>query len=145
MRWLAMCYNVGRQEDKSVTPEERFERIEQKIEFITNWQAQFSADLQQTREELREEMRQKEAALQKQIDQHEKLIGELNGAVVALVGMVGRLSEGQVRLAEAQVRTEEGMRKLEEKAAETEERLNVFITVVERYISERQKGESEET
>jgi chromosome segregation ATPase len=140
-----MCYNVGRQEDKSVTPEERFERIEQKIEFITNWQAQFSADLQQTREELREEMRQKEAALQKQIDQHEKLIGELNGAVVALVGMVGRLSEGQVRLAEAQVRTEEGMRKLEEKAAETEERLNVFITVVERYISERQKGESEET
>jgi chromosome segregation ATPase len=124
-----------------MTPEERFERIEQKIEFIVNQQAQFAIDLQA----LREELQQSHTVLQKQIDQQQQQIGKLNEAVVGLVGMVGRLAEAQAKTEARMVEVAEGMRKLEEKGAETEERLNVFIHVVERYFSERQKGESEET
>jgi chromosome segregation ATPase len=117
-----------------MTPEERFERIEQKIEFIVNQQAQFAIDLQA----LREELQQSHAVLQNQINR-------LNEAVLGLVGMVGRLAEAQAKTEARMVEVAEGMRKLEEKGAETEERLNIFINVVERYLSERQKGESEET
>jgi hypothetical protein len=111
-----------------MTPEERFERIEQKIEFIVEQQAQFSIDLQA----LREETQQMNAIAQKQI-------AKLNEAVVGLIGMVGRLSDAQARTEASLANMAQGMRKWEEKAAETDERLNIFINFVERYLGERQK------
>jgi len=105
-----------------MTPEERFERIEQKIEFIVNQQAQFSIDLvnQQARftadlQQLREQM------------------NRLTEATLAVVGITGKL-------AEAQARTDAKVAELAEKGAETEERLNAFINFVERYLSERREG-----
>jgi len=115
-----------------MTPEERFERIEREIEFIVKQQGQFSADLQQERQERRE----REALIQKQIDQ-------TNAAVVAAVGMIGRLSEAQAETEAKLKEVAEGMRKLEEKGAETEERLNLFINFVERYLSQRDNGKGE--
>src|SRR5437870_1127073 len=104
-----------------MTAEERFERIEQKIEFIVNQQAQFSADLQQEREERRE----REALLQQQLDRHQEQINKLNEAMVGMIGMMGRLSEAQAETArelkEIARELREGIRKLEEKGAETEE------------------------
>jgi hypothetical protein len=114
-----------------MTPEERFERIEQKIEFIVNQQAQFMIDLQ---------------TMQQQIDQNhrqtQEQINKLNEATLTLAVAQMKSEAKLAALAEAQTKREEGMRRLEEKGAETEERLNAFINFVERYLSERQKSES---
>jgi predicted nucleic acid-binding Zn-ribbon protein len=115
-----------------MTPEERFERIEQKIEFIVDQQAQFSIDLQQLREA--------QVMVQGQID-------GLKDSTVAIIGIIGKLAEAQARteanvaeLAEAQARMDVKIAELAAKGAETEERLNIFISVVERYISQQQDG-----
>jgi chromosome segregation ATPase len=108
--------------------EERFERIEQKIEFIVNQQAQFVTDLQA--------LQGVQAAVQLQIN-------KLNEAMLTLAMAQVRTEAKLAALAEAQARTEEGMRRLEEKGTETEERLNAFINFVERYLSDRQKEEPE--
>lgn len=118
-----------------MTPEERFERIEQKIEFIVNQQAQFAADLQQARGDLRAEMQERQALMQQQIDQHEKQINALNTAVVALIGTTHGLTE-------AQKKTEAELKELAVVARESQERLNIFINVVERYLSERRNGQA---
>jgi peptidoglycan hydrolase CwlO-like protein len=99
---------------QTMTSEERFERIEQKVEFIVNQQAQFSVDLQSLRET--------QAVMQAQI-------GQLTDQMTVTLALVGQL-------AEAQAKTEATLQKLEEKGAETEERLNIFINFVERYLSE---------
>jgi predicted nucleic acid-binding Zn-ribbon protein len=119
-----------------MTPEERFERIEQKIEFIVNQQAQFAADLQEERRERRE----REALMQQQIDTIQGHVNTLALAMVDLSVKMERLTEAQARSDEKIARLAEGMQKLEEKSAETEERLNVFITFVERYLSQRDNG-----
>jgi chromosome segregation ATPase len=105
-----------------MTPEERFERIEQKIEFIVDQQAQFSIGLQQLRET--------QAVMQGQID-------KLKDAVVAMITMIGDLADGQKKLTEAQARMDAKIAELAAKGAETEGRLNIFISVVERYISQQ--------
>jgi len=114
-----------------MTPEERFERIEQKMEFIVNQQAQFAADLLRAQEERRE----REALMQQQIDRHEKQINALNTAVVALVGTTHGL-------AEAHKRTEAELKELAVVMKESQERLNIFINMVERYLSERRDGQA---
>ena len=123
-----------------MTPEERFERIERQIEFIVNQQAQFSVDLEKSREELRE----REAVLQKQIDGHEKQINALNSAAVALITTTHQLAEAQAEtqaeLKELAATTKEAVQKLEEKSAETQERLHILIDTFERYLSERRNG-----
>jgi chromosome segregation ATPase len=120
-----------------MTPEERFERIEQQIEFIVNQQAQFSADLQQEREERKE----REALLQKQIDQSREQIHEINAAIVGLAGMMGELSKAQKITNAKLAEVAEGLKRLEAKGTETEERLNAFIVIVERYITRRENGQ----
>ncbi len=54
-----------------------------------------------------------------------------------MVGIVGRLSQTQEKLA---AEVAESRRRADEKIAETNERLNIFINVLERYISERRNG-----
>ncbi|MDX6529328.1 MAG: hypothetical protein QOH41_1618 [Blastocatellia bacterium] len=100
------------------------EEIGQRIEFIIEQQAQFTSDIQILRE-----VQAADNALLK--EQHRNL----SDAVVAVVGMVGRL-------AEAQERTDRGVSDLAEKVSEltdaqarTDERLNIFINVVEKYRS----------
>jgi len=117
-----------------MTPEERFERIEQKIEFIVNQQAQFSID-------LANQQAQFAADLQRLRGQVERL----TDAMITLVGMVGKLTEAQAKTDANVAELAVAMRKLEEKGAETEERLNAFISFVERYLSEQQDRKHEET
>lgn len=102
-----------------MTPEERFERIEQKIEFIVNQQAQFSVDFVNL-----------QARFSADLQQLREQVSRLADASLAMMGMIGKL-------AEAQARTEAKVAELAEKGAETEERLNAFISFVERYIGQR--------
>ena len=99
--------------------------LRQKMEFIVEHQAQFAADIQKLGEA--------------QVEADARMT-RIEGAVVTVVDLLGQLARSQERtvvqlaeLAEAQKRTDEAL-------AETNERLNSFITFVERYISERQNG-----
>lgn len=104
------------------------EEINRKIEFIINQQAQFAADLQSLRE-----VQAADSAFMRE-SYH-----TLTGAVTTLVNLVGKLAEAQERtelkLAEYAARTDAKLAELAEAQARTDERLNIFINIVERYIS----------
>ena len=96
------------------------EETQKRIEFIIEQQAQFSADIQQLKEV--------QIRAQEQIDllretqaQSEARVSRVEDAIVRLVNVVERLADAQ---------------------AQTDERLNIFISVVEKYISERRNGKS---
>ena len=86
------------------------EEMNKKMEFIVEQQAQFAADI--------EVMREIQAADAKLLKAETKLLKEqyrnLSDALTTVVGLIGTLAQVQTR---------------------TDERLNVFINVVERYIS----------
>ena len=101
------------------------EEMQRNMEFIVSQQAQFAADIQ----ELKAAQVQAEARMTR-----------IEGALVTVVDIVGQLARRQettttqiAELVEAQKRTDEAL-------AETNDRLNSFITFVERYISGRQNG-----
>jgi hypothetical protein len=100
------------------------DEIHRTMEFILQQQAQFTTDMIQMREE-----HAKFAAETRQN------IGRLGEAVLALTGMIGKL-------AIAQDRTEQKVAQLAEAQIRTDERLNAFIAVVERYISEHRNGKN---
>lgn len=109
------------------------EEMQEKMEFIVNQQAQFAADIQ---------------ILQESQSELTKKYHQLTDAVITVVGVVGKLAETQERtareMAEAQKRTDAKFAELAAAHAETGERLNIFISVVERYISERRNGRARE-
>lgn len=86
------------------------EEMNKKMEFIVEHQAKFAADIQITRE-----VQAADAKL-------------LKDAVIGVVEIVGSLTR-------AQMRTDESIKLLTESQQRTDERLNIFINVVERYIS----------
>ncbi|MBI4454359.1 MAG: hypothetical protein HY644_00500 [Acidobacteria bacterium] len=107
-----------------MTPEERFDRIEQQIEFLAGHQAQMAAA----------------------IDRHSEQIGQLGDFLLRLSRFAEefahetaerfhRTDEQLDRLTKAQRQTEEELKRLAESQRRTDERLNVLINVVERYFS----------
>jgi hypothetical protein len=107
------------------------EEMNKKMEFIVEQQAQFVADI-----EVMREVQAQDAKLLKEQDR------KLSDALIAVVGMVGNLTQAQLRdndktnvLAQAQMRTDESLNLLAQAQTRTEERLNIFINVVERHIS----------
>jgi hypothetical protein len=100
------------------------EEMNKRMEFIVEQQAQFAADIQVMRE-----IQAQDANLLKEQDR------KLSDAVVAVVGMIGNLVQSQTR-------TDESIKFLIEVQARTEQRLNIFINVVERYISGNGRSES---
>ena len=93
------------------------EEMNKKMEFIVEQQAQFAADI--------EKMREVQAADAKLLKEQDR---KLSDALIAVVGIIGNLTQ-------ALTRTDESVKFLTEAQARTEERLNVFINVVERFIS----------
>jgi hypothetical protein len=100
------------------------EEMNKRMEFIVEQQAQFAADIQVMRE-----IQAQDANLLKEQDR------KLSDAVVAVVEMIGNLVQSQTR-------TDESIKFLIEAQARTEQRLNIFINIVERYISGNGGSES---
>ena len=98
------------------------EQFERRMEFIIEQQAQFSADIL----ELKEVQKAEAQLWREEYD-------NFTDAMTTIVGVVGKL-------AQAQERTDEQLSQLTAKQAESDDRLNVFITVVERYISGNGRG-----
>lgn len=100
------------------------DELNQKMEFIVEQQAQFAADIGVIREiQAADAKHLKEET--KLLKEETKLLKEghrtLSNAVITVVGLIGTLTEAQKR---------------------TEERLNIFIDVVERYISGNGRSEN---
>ena len=104
------------------------EDINRKLEFIIEQQAQFVADIQSLRE-----VQAADSAFMRESYR------SLTGAVTTIVDLVGKLAQAQERtdakLAELASRTDANIAELAETQARTDERLNIFINIVERYIS----------
>jgi hypothetical protein len=100
------------------------EEMNQKMEFIVEHQAKFAADIEMMRVVQESEARRVKDGLLGMMD---------------IVGNLARIqmnSEGRItQLAEMQPHTEEGIKRLTEAQARTDARLNIFINVVEGYIS----------
>ena len=92
--------------------------IEKIIQFILDQQAKFAADIQQ----LGEAQKQAEGRLSR-----------LEGAMVIGVNLMNDLTKNVSTLTEAQKQTENTVSELTEK-------MDAFITTVERYISEGRNG-----
>ena len=93
------------------------EEMNKKMEFIVEQQAKFAAEI-----EIMREVQATDTRLLKEQGR------KLSDALITVVGIVGNLTE-------AQTRTDESIKRLSEAQTRTEERLNIFINVVERYIS----------
>jgi ATP-dependent RNA circularization protein (DNA/RNA ligase family) len=111
-----------------MTPEE----MERAIEFLLDHHAKFAAELQQSREDM-QIIRETQREFQSQL-------GKLGEAVIALTGMVGRIAEAQIRTDTRVAELAEAQFKTDEQVTEIAGRLNDFIVVVERYISEGRNG-----
>ena len=100
------------------------EEIGQRIEFIIEQQAQFASDIQVLRE-----IQAADTKLLKEQYQN------LSAAVVTVVGLVGKIAEAQERTDKRVDELAEGLARTDAHVAELADRLNIFINVVEKYIS----------
>src|SRR4051812_23251963 len=94
------------------------DKIQKQMEFIVEQQAQFASDIGQLKDIV---ARLANTSLQR--------IENLENKVSALV--------------DAQIKTEGNLSTLAEAQVHTDERLNAFISVVERYISNDRNGDSQ--
>lgn len=100
------------------------EEIGQRIEFIIEQQAQFTSDIQILRE-----IQASDTKLLK--EQYRNL----SDAVVTVVGLVGKIAEAQERTDQRVADLAEGLARTDAQVSDLTERLNIFINVVEKYIS----------
>jgi outer membrane murein-binding lipoprotein Lpp len=115
------------------------EEMEQAIQFLIENQAQISAEQMK----LTGDVQTLTAGVEKLTADVQKLTadvqtltesqGLLTQAIIANTGQIGRL-------ADAQARTDVKFQEMAQAQVELAERLNAFIVVVERYISERSSG-----
>ena len=97
------------------------EEMNKKMEFIVEQQANFAAQIEMMREvQVADAKLLKEET--KQLKEHQRTLSD---AVLTIVGLIRNLTEVQQRMEE----------RLTEAQRRTDERLNIFINVVERYIS----------
>ena len=101
------------------------EEMQRNMEFIVSQQAHFAADIQQ----LKEAQVQAEARMTR-----------IEGALVMVVDLVGQLARRLETTATQIAELVETQKRTDEALAETNDRLNSFITFVERYISGRANG-----
>lgn len=99
--------------------------IEKTIQFILDQQAKFAADIQQISEA------QKQA---------EGRLSGLEGAVVIGVNLINDLTKGTNDLTKNVSALAEAHKQTENTVSELAEKVDAFITTVERYISEGRNG-----
>ena len=107
-----------------MTPEE----IQSSIEFLLDHDAKFAVKMDQI----------ENAQLKFQLQ-----LGSLGDAVIAGIGMVGRVTEAQIKADARIAEVAAAQLKTDEKLSELAKRLDAFILVVERYISENQNGRNQ--
>ena len=122
----------------TMTPEERFERIERQLEFSAEILARLSASQQHQDVEI--------ARLAGAVSTLVHVVDEMGNRMEAGFSRMAdgfsrmeegfsRMEEGLSRLEERQRQTDEQMKLTNEQMKRTDERLNALISVVERHFS----------
>lgn len=101
------------------------EEMEQKFEFIIKQQESF-ADSQAEVFKMLHELAERQDKTQLQLDKTQEQVGKTSEAVLGLVAIVGNLAQSQ--------------KVSNEHATELSERLDIFINMLERYISDNRNG-----
>ena len=102
-----------------------YEEMERTMQFILEQQAQFSANQQ---------------AAEERVTRLERNVSGLAMNVSGLTGVVSDLATNMSQMSRAQTQTYEVVAALAEAQRHTEEKLDAFIGVLERYISEGRNG-----
>ncbi len=108
------------------------EQMESTIQFILGQQAQFATDLQKINETL--------AAQGQLLSTQGQLLGKQNEAIVTVTALVGRIAEAQEKAEGRIANPESRMTTLTETVDTLGERVDAFITFVEKYIARRNGG-----
>ena len=106
------------------------EEMENKIEFLLKQQESFG-DSQREIYNLLHELAERQETTQAQVDKTQTQVDKTNEAMFGLVGIVGHVA----RSLEASQKANDARSK------ELADRLDIFINVLERYISENRNGE----
>ena len=106
-----------------MTPEE----MQRAIEFLVDHDAKFAVKMDQI----------ENAQLKFQVQ-----LASQGDAVVAVIGMIGRVTEAQIRTDAKVAELVAAQLKTDEELGDLAKRLDAFILVVERYISENQNGKN---
>ena len=109
----------------AMNPEERFERIERKLEFMAEIQAQLLASQQRQDAEI--------AQLANVVSDLARVVDNLGNR---MENGFRRVDEHLMRISEHLTRTDEHLNRTDEHIRRTDDRLNVLIGVVERYFSD---------
>ncbi len=108
------------------------EDFQKKMEFIVEQQAQLVVN-----QELADE---RMTRIENLVGRIENVVGRLATASLERIeDLEGKMSA----LVDSQIRTDETLKALAESQARTDERFNIFINVVERYISRDTNGSSQ--
>ncbi len=108
------------------------EEFQKKMEFIIEQQAQFVVSQEMAGERM--------TRIENAVGRLENVVGRL---ATASLERIENLEEKMSALVDSQIRTDESLKALAESQAQTDERLNIFINVVERYISRDNNGSSQ--
>lgn len=109
-----------------------YAEMERTMQFLLEQQAQLTANVQRHDEQIAE-VNEQIAQLTANVQRHDGHIGQVTD-------LVGRLAQAEIRLVERMTDLEGRMAELATAGKETQERLDAFITFVEKYISGRNGG-----
>jgi hypothetical protein len=109
------------------------ERTHRNLEFLAGQQAQFSADLQQSREEQKEKWQEQQERWKKA----DARWAETEKGIRALLAIAEIHEKGIAAMAAAQAASQE---RTDKQLAGTGERVDALVNTVERLISERRDG-----
>lgn len=107
-----------------MTPEE----MQRAIEFLVDHHAKFAVEM--------DEIRSAQLRFQLQL-------GSMGEAVVAVIGMIGRVTEAQIKTDAKVAELVASQLKTDEELGELAKRMDAFVLVVERYISENRNGRNQ--
>jgi predicted ATPase len=115
------------------------EELERAMQFVLEQQAQFVANQQQMSERVSRLETNMEFIVQAQTETAQA-VTQLTQAQAQLTQAQAQLAQEQGRMAQTQTHMNEVVAALFEAQKHTEEKLDAFISVLERYISEDRNG-----
>jgi chromosome segregation ATPase len=113
------------------------EKTQRTINFMLQQQAQYQAQFEARQERIQAESQARHERLDATV---QRLANVTLQRFENVEGEVSNLDRKMEALVDAQIRSEDEMKELREAQKNTDERLNAFISTVERLINERRNG-----
>ena len=123
-----------------MTPEQRLDRLERIMKLVVRAGLRERRETRDKINALIDSHMRTEASIERFQARTEEFQLRLEEAQLHTEEALARLARGQEHLKAAQMRTDDAMARLAQSQANTDEKLNSFISTVERLIKERRDG-----